>query len=148
MDRKGIREINKKKNEVTLRLIYPEFETEENGITICKKHTLRFKQLLDGKTRLDLSTTRINPLTMNLLYPSCKKCDYYINNECYFSQEEIKKFRRGLGLYIFFNRYRCELCATPIKNIHNLMQQQFLEKNNNIKIPLLCSECKYSIKKT
>jgi ribosomal protein L37AE/L43A len=84
---------------------------------------------------------------MYLLYPSCKKCDYYINDECYFSQEEIKKFRRGLGAYIFFNRYKCEFCATPISNIYNLMQQQFLEKNNNIKIPLLCSDCKKSIKK-
>lgn len=111
------------------------------------KHTLRFKHLLNGKTHLDLSTTPIDPLTVYLLYPSCKKCDHYINDECYFSQEEIKKFRRGIGAYIFFNRYKCEFCATPISNIYNLMQQQFLEKNNNIKIPLLCSDCKNSIKK-
>lgn len=68
---------------------------------------------------------------------TCKNCDHYINDECYFSKSELKKIR----LKVYLRRYRCKLCGNPIHKMHNVLHKKLTERRGNVEIPLICCFC-------
>jgi hypothetical protein len=115
-----------------------------NHEVLCKSHPLcsryldlweEFHNIEDGDPLkwskfLDIETVYGDLMT-------CKTCDHYINDDCYFSKSELKKIRFRVNL----RRFRCELCGNPIHKMHNVLHKKLTESQANVEIPLICCFC-------
>lgn len=164
-------------NEKITHKIEPVFEIDTHSNTVCKSHSKYEKMLVNLYDRKNITffdnpiknPSKYDKLTSSIykdpdsdrpfdpflakilphLYGSCRTCDHYSNNECYFSKEKIDKINKshGYGFTLFFNKNVCELCGLKIRNEFNTMRKRYLEEMNKISIPLICTNCNYSIKR-
>lgn len=163
-------------NEEKIEKINPVFEIDAHSNTVCKSHSKFDKILANLYDRKSItfydtplkSPSKLEKLTSSIykdpdsdrpfgpflakalpqLIGSCKNCDHYYNNECYFSKEEIDDIRRshGYAFTLFFNKNVCELCGLKIRNEFNTMRRRYLEEVHKKRLPLICTYCNHSIK--
>jgi len=135
--------INKKVN--------PVFELDTHSITVCKNHS-KYKKILDKFESDPNPNFQFNPLFIKFipgLYGHCKTCNHYIDNDCYFSMDEIDEIYKSHGYVftLFFNKNICKLCGLKVRNVFNTMRNRYLNETNERSIPLICSNCSFDIKR-
>lgn len=115
-----------------------------NHKVLCKSHPLcsRYLDLWEELGTIEdgdpLGTSKfLEVMTVYGDLMTCKTCDHYIHDDCYFSKSELKKTR----LRVRLRRFRCELCGNPIHKMHNVLYKKIKESQGNVEIPLICCSC-------
>lgn len=117
-------------------IINPTFEIDEKGRVICQNHTLYPFFIMPGKNREQ-------EIQMEKRL-SCKTCNHYTNDDCFFPKTEIDKIEIDrLGMTAF----KCQLCGSQIDRMLTIIQKLYLQEKYRIEIPLVCCACYESLKK-
>ena len=122
-------------------LIEPKFSIDQRGRVICEEHTeiskIHSLSLISNENR---QFTREYEALL-----SCKKCNHYFEDNCFFPRSEINKIERDR----ISNKIQCNLCGFKIDRPLTLMNKYYLESksSNNLKIPVICCSCYNSLEK-
>lgn len=115
--------------------VEPSFEIDEKGRVICQYHSNYSFFVMPSKTMLQEKQMEI------LL--TCKTCQHYLNNDCYFPRREIDKIeidRTKRHMFI------CKFCGNYIDRMLSVIQKLYFKERFNIEIPLICCSCYESLK--
>lgn len=117
--------------------IEPKFEIDEKGRVLCQNHS-NYAFFIDPEIKEHQTQLLEKHLT-------CKTCDHYQNNDCYFSklridQIEYKRTRRTKG-------YICKLCGNKIDRMLTIVHKTYYKEKFNINFPLICCACYEALKK-
>lgn len=115
-------------------VIEPSFEIDEKNRVICQSHS-RYLQFLKPKMNSYEELIMEKQLT-------CKLCDHYINDDCYFPRAEIDKIEFDR---LNRARFQCNLCGNKIDLMLTIMQKIYFEVKFNTVIPLICCSCYQSL---
>ena len=116
--------------------VEPSFEIDEKGRVICQYHSNYSFFVMPNKTMLQ-------DKQMEILL-TCKTCQHYLNNDCFFPRSEIDKIeidRTKRHLFI------CKFCGNYIDRMLAVIQKLYLKERFNIEIPLICCSCYESLQK-
>lgn len=118
--------------------INPSFEIDKKGRSICQFHSeyLHF---------IDPDKDFFDELQLEHLL-TCKTCEHYQHDECYFTKEMIDKIDKKRKRMLL-NPYRCRLCGSKIHIMLTVINKIYQEKTiSNLELPLICCGCYESIK--
>jgi hypothetical protein len=117
-------------------VIEPSFEVDTKGRVLCQSHS-KYPSFLQPQF-----SARDERLLEKQF--TCKICDHYINDECYFPRSEIDKIEFDI---LHKSRFQCNLCGNKIDLMLTVMQKIYLEVRFNTNMPLICCECYSSLEK-
>lgn len=112
----------------------PEFKISSTGRVYCQKQSnynddeskhfpeIDFFRIFRGEGKL-----------------RCESCLHYLNDNCYFSKDVIKKIRKEMTG--FQKRYKCDVCKGKIEFLSNVLYKLLSEQNSSHKIGLICCAC-------
>ncbi len=112
-------------------VIHPQFVTGNKGRPYCATHTS-----FDGRRLEEYDGEHlVRPLRAHSL--SCKSCEHYIKDDCYFSAPSIDAITED----IFKRRRVCDLCvgwwvATPVVVLQKIYMEQVSGSKGYIACPL------------
>jgi len=115
--------------------VEPSFEIDNKGRVICQYHSNYSFFMIPNKTMLQEKQMEI------LL--TCKTCKHYIDDDCYFPQNEINKIELDRTKR---HMYSCRFCGNHIDRMLTVMQKLYLKERFNIEMPLICCSCYESLK--
>ncbi|MBD3214634.1 MAG: hypothetical protein GF311_18635 [Candidatus Lokiarchaeota archaeon] len=111
--------------------VMPSFGINQEGFILCKEHS-KFEKL-----KLNTHDFFLNFLTFKNL--TCKSCQNYINDKCYFPQSELIKLLDELN--IFHNPFRCQFCGRKIRNLFSILHHFMKEQVSNQGEAMICYRC-------
>lgn len=117
--------------------IEPKFEIDEKGRVICQRHS-NYSFFKDPEIH------KYHPQLLEKQL-TCKTCDHYKNNDCYFSklridQIEYKRTKKRKG-------YICKLCGNKIDRMLTIIHKSYHKEKYNVNIPLICCACYEALRK-
>ncbi len=117
--------------------IEPKFEIDEKGRVLCLNHT-NYEFFKDP----DIKRSQEQLLEKQL---TCKTCEHYRNNNCYFSklridQIEYKRVKKKKG-------YVCKLCGNKIDRMLTIIYKKYYKEKYNVNFPLICCACYDALRK-
>ncbi len=115
--------------------IEPIFKIYGYGNVICKSHS-NYESLMSPRKSF------IRKFKLNRAL-TCKTCDHYKIDDCFFSKYEIDNILSDMGIIksFFKTKYKCESCGARIEKKFSVMYKLYLEQVQDIEIPLLCCYC-------
>jgi hypothetical protein len=117
------------------KVVHPSFEIDDKGRTLCKYHT-RY-DFFKSPHKNTYQEAQVDKLL------TCKTCEHYFHDDCYFPQRDIKLIRFDQSR----SKFRCELCGNPIHRLINIVQSLYYESQFHTKLPLICCSCHASLNK-
>jgi hypothetical protein len=116
--------------------IDPSFEIDDNGRVFCKSHSnyYYFKENCMGGNRdrfLDRELT-------------CKTCEHYYNDDCYFSKAVIDEIEHNRIKKK--KKFTCKLCGNKIDRMLTIIYSLYFKEKYNVEIPLICCACHAALK--
>ena len=118
----------------------PIFELDEVGRVLCKNHTKYVK------FKLAPSSIDILGLLLRDKKLTCKTCEEYISDNCYFSKSLIDKIIHNKSF--FRRKFKCDICKSRINLVFNILYKYYLEQypKKEIRISSICCGCFHSLK--
>ena len=116
--------------------VEPTFEIDEKGRVLCLSHSYYPFFKMPNKSYFQERQME-NMLT-------CKACDHYIQNDCFFPRSEIDKIEidRTEG-----STFLCKLCGNRIDRMLTVIHKLYFKERFKIEMPLICCSCYESLKK-
>jgi hypothetical protein len=114
----------------------PSFEIDQEGRVLCKEHS-NYDFFKDPQIRKHNERLLEKELT-------CKSCEHYYNDDCYFPKEvidqiEANRIRKKKG-------FTCKLCGNKIDRMLTIIYSLYFKQKYNVKIPLICCACHSALK--
>ncbi|MGV9198132.1 MAG: hypothetical protein ACOC4M_04775 [Promethearchaeia archaeon] len=113
--------------------IEPRFEITSEGKVRCIHHT-QYSSTHRPKLKNDSLPTQLMGEAL-----TCKTCDHYKKENCYFSRKELDHI--DPGNLINLHTHVCKLCGERIHNMHSIVYKHYYEEKYNVDIPLICCDC-------
>ena len=128
----------------------PEFIINERGSVFCKFHP-KYQNFSENVKDLhniqepQLEITKFHE-TRRIWHEvkTCKTCDHFIQNDCFFSRRKITLIRLRAKLQM----YRCKFCGSAIDDVFYILYKKIAGQKYNVKIPLVCCLCYISLRST
>ncbi len=109
--------------------VHPEFIIDDEGRTICTKHSE-----YDKIEALNLAKYYPNELEKIL---TCFRCDHFKNDVCYFPKAEIERIEQDR----LNEKLSCKLCGMKIHRLLTILQSFYYREKFNIEMPVICCTC-------
>ncbi len=116
-----------------MKFIEPSFEIDNKGRTMCKNHT--YYQFFKISNKTIYEEKQLEKIL------TCKACEHYYNNNCYFPKREIDLIERDRQK----ERIKCVLCGNRIHRLLTIVQSLYYEAKFNVKVPPICCDCHLSL---
>jgi len=117
-------------------VVEPYFKIDKYGRVICKLHS--------NYDKIDIMSEKKAPIPHFDLMLTCKTCEEYLNDNCYFPKSAIDQIEYDrLKTKIF----RCRLCGNRIDRMWSVIYKLYYKEKYNIEMPLICCGCHDSLKK-
>ncbi len=116
-----------------MKFIEPSFEIDNKGRTICKNHN--YYQFFKIPHKTVYQERQLEKIL------TCKACEHYYNNDCFFPKREIDLIERDRQK----ERIKCQLCGNRIHRLLTIVQSLYYEAKFNVKVPLICCDCHLSL---
>ncbi|MCK4238318.1 MAG: hypothetical protein KAX33_04290 [Candidatus Lokiarchaeota archaeon] len=116
-----------------MKFVEPSFEIDNKGRTMCKNHT--YYQFFQIPHKTIYEEKQLEKIL------TCKACEHYYNNDCYFPSREIDLIERDRQR----ERIKCVLCGNRIHRLLTIVQSLYYEAKFNVKVPLICCDCHLSL---
>lgn len=110
-------------------IIQPAFEIDDKGRTICKSHS--YYQFFTIPNKTPYQEKQVEKLL------TCKTCDHYNKNNCFFPKREIDLIERERMEL----KFKCQLCGSKIHRLLSIIQSLYYETKYNVDIPSICCDC-------
>ena len=114
-----------------LKIFTPKFEIDNTGSFLCKTYTEH------DTLKQSSSNTYYYRVQHNMEHITCKSCQHYFNNDCYFPKEKLDKLTHKISQ----KKFKCTACNSRIKRLFNILSQILSEKQNNVHTHQLCRRC-------
>lgn len=114
--------------------VEPSFEIDHKGRVLCQYHSQYAFFIKPGKTSSE------EEYLEKIL--TCKTCQHYRENDCYFPTLEINKIESDR----IKAQFRCKLCGNLIHRIFTVIHKLYVKERYNIDMPLICCNCYENIK--
>ncbi|MFO8019590.1 MAG: hypothetical protein R6U96_13265 [Promethearchaeia archaeon] len=113
--------------------VEPRFEITNKGRVRCIYHTQN-NSIHRPKSKSNLLPTQLVGEDL-----TCKTCENYKKDDCYFSREELDEI--DPGNLINLHTHVCKLCGERIHNMHSIVYKHYYEEKYSVDIPLICCDC-------
>ncbi len=110
-------------------VVNPEFIIDEEGRSICTKHT-EYKKMME----LDFAKNYPNEFELML---TCLRCNHYKEDHCYFPKAEIDKIEKDR----LKEGIRCQLCGMKIHRLMTILHSFYYKQKFGVEMPIICCTC-------
>ncbi|TXT66990.1 MAG: hypothetical protein BAJALOKI1v1_220023 [Promethearchaeota archaeon] len=114
----------------------PSFEIDSDGRVLCRAHSN-----YDFFLELECQENSARCLDREL---TCKTCEHYYNDDCYFSKEIIDQVETNRLKKK--KKFICKLCGNKIDRMLTILYSLYFKDKYNVKIPLICCACHAALK--
>ncbi|TFG21300.1 MAG: hypothetical protein EU530_00705 [Promethearchaeota archaeon] len=115
-------------------IIKPSFYVDDERRVICESHS-QIERIRTLSSLADLPAFQESREIEKIL--TCKACNHYHNDVCYFPKEEIDRIEKDRLAYTF----NCKLCGGSIDRPLTVMYSIYNKEKFNVQIPLICCTC-------
>ncbi len=116
------------------KIIQPSFYIDDSQRVVCESHSqIERIRVLSSSANQPLFYES-NELDRIL---TCKTCQHYHDDECFFPKSEIDKIERDRISYTF----HCTLCGGSIDRPMTIMYSLYNKDKFNVNIPTICCSC-------
>ena len=116
------------------RIIQPSFYIDSERRVICESHS-QIERIRSLAALSDLPAFQEANQVEKLL--TCKSCNHYHNDVCFFPKEEIDQIEKDRQAYTF----HCTLCGGSIDRPLTIMYSLYNKEKFNVQIPTVCCTC-------
>ena len=116
-------------------IVEPYFKIDKFGRVICKLHS--------NYDKINAMSEKKAPIPHFDLMLTCKTCDEYLNDNCYFPKSAIDQIEYDR---LKTKAFRCKLCGNRIDRMWTVIYKLYYKEKYNIEMPLICCGCHDSLK--
>jgi hypothetical protein len=121
----------RKRNKENRDYIIPTFDINSEGFILCKDHS-QYENLKTSAYDFFLNFLTFKHLT-------CKSCQNFKNDKCYFPQSDLIKISDDLT--VFQNPFICQFCERKVRNLFTILNKFKKERVSNQVSSLICYRC-------
>ena len=116
------------------RIIKPSFYVDDERRVICDSHS-QIERIRTLSSLSDLPAFQETQQIEKIL--TCKACNHYHNDVCFFPKEDIDRIEKDRLAYTF----NCKLCGGSIDRPLTVMYSIYHKEKHNVQIPTVCCTC-------
>jgi uncharacterized membrane protein len=116
------------------RIIKPSFYIDDERRVICESHS-QIERIRSLTAFSDFPGSEATFQLEKLL--TCKTCDFYKKDVCYFPKEEIDKIEKDRRT----NYFHCKLCGGSIDRPLTIIYSLYNKEKFNVQMPTVCCTC-------